>query len=77
MPLSPLKIAGTVGLAAALSLGAVACGSDSNDSSSSSGGSTDTTMMESSTTMMAEPHLGQLRSRLRRRAHQRRRQLRR
>ena len=53
MPLSPLKIAGTVGLAAALSVGAVACGSDSNDSSSSSGGSTDTTMMESSTTMMA------------------------
>ncbi len=53
MPLSPLKIAGTVGLAAALSLGAVACGSDSNDSSSSSGGSSATTMMDSSTTMMA------------------------
>jgi uncharacterized surface protein with fasciclin (FAS1) repeats len=51
MPLSPLKIAGTVGLAAALSLGAVACGSDS--SSSSSGGSTATTMKGGSTTMMA------------------------
>lgn len=53
MPLSPLKIAGTLGIAAALSVGAVACGSDSNDSSSSSGGSTNTTMKESSTTMMA------------------------
>ncbi len=53
MPFSPLKIAGTVGLAAALSMGAVACGSDSNDSSSSSGGSTNTTMAQSSTTMMA------------------------
>jgi uncharacterized surface protein with fasciclin (FAS1) repeats len=53
MPFSPLKIAGTVGLAAALSVGAVACGSDSKDSSSSSGGSTATTMKESPTTMMA------------------------
>jgi uncharacterized surface protein with fasciclin (FAS1) repeats len=54
MPFSPLKIAGTVGLAAALSVGAVACGSDSKDSSSSSGGSTATTAMKgSSTTMMA------------------------
>ena len=53
MPFSPLKIAGTVGLAAALSIGAVACGSDSKDSSSSSGGSTNTTMTQSPTTMTA------------------------
>jgi uncharacterized surface protein with fasciclin (FAS1) repeats len=53
MPLSPLKIAGTVGLAAALSVGVVACGSDSKTSTSSSGGSTNTTMMESPTTMAA------------------------
>jgi len=53
MPFSPLKIAGTVGLAAALSVGAVACGSDSKTSTSSSGGSTNTTMAQSPTTMMA------------------------
>jgi uncharacterized surface protein with fasciclin (FAS1) repeats len=47
MPLSPLKIAGTVGVAAVLSIGAVACGSDTK----ATGGSTNTTMTESSTTM--------------------------
>ena len=54
MRLSPLKIAGSLGIAAALSLGAVACGSDSN-SSNATGGTTATTEMKGSTTteMMA------------------------
>jgi transforming growth factor-beta-induced protein len=45
---TPIRIAGALGLAAALSVGAVACGSDSDSSSS---GSSDTSMMQSSTTM--------------------------
>lgn len=57
MRMSPLRLAGSLGLAAALSIGVVACGSDSNDSSSSSGGSTGTTMM-SGTTMA--PEMGSL-----------------
>lgn len=52
MRLSPLRIAGTLGVAAALTVGVAACGSDS-DSSSSSGGATATTeAMGSGTTMM-------------------------
>jgi uncharacterized surface protein with fasciclin (FAS1) repeats len=60
MPLTPLKIAGTVGIAAALSLGVVACGSDSN--SSNAGGSTGTTMASSGTTMAGESMTGGLTS---------------
>ena len=54
MRTSPLRLAGALGLATALSLGVVACGSDSN--SSSSEGSTNTTMGGSSATteMMAD-----------------------
>jgi uncharacterized surface protein with fasciclin (FAS1) repeats len=59
MPLTPLKIAGTVGIAAALSLGVVACGSDST---TSSGGSTNTTMASSGTTMAGETMMGGLTS---------------
>lgn len=53
MRLSPLKIAGTVGLAAALSVGAVACGSDSNSSNESGGSTATTEAMGSGTTMMS------------------------
>ena len=52
MRLSPLRLAGSLGLAAALSVGAVACGSD-NDSSSDTGGATETTMDSGTDTTMA------------------------
>jgi uncharacterized surface protein with fasciclin (FAS1) repeats len=45
---NPVRIAGALGAAAVLSLGVVACGSDSDSSSS---GSSDTSMMQTSTTM--------------------------
>jgi uncharacterized surface protein with fasciclin (FAS1) repeats len=54
MRTSPLRLAGTVGIAAALSVGIVACGSDS-DSSSSSGASTESSM--ASPTTMADPSM--------------------
>jgi uncharacterized surface protein with fasciclin (FAS1) repeats len=52
MRLSPLRLAGSLGLAAALSVGAVACGSD-DDSSSDTGGATETTMDSGTDTTMA------------------------
>ena len=52
MRLFPLKIAGTVGLAAALSVGAVACGSDSKSSNATGSTTATTEMMGSSTTEM-------------------------
>src|SRR5688500_5861564 len=45
---NPVRIAGALGAAAVLSLGVVACGSDSDSGSS---GSSDTSMMQTSTTM--------------------------
>jgi uncharacterized surface protein with fasciclin (FAS1) repeats len=50
MRTTPLRIAGSLGVAAALSLGVVACGS-SGSSSSGASGTTDQTMAQSSTTM--------------------------
>ena len=60
MRTSPLKIAGALGLASVLSLGAVACGSDDNSSS----GSTGTTMASggSSATTMPSSAMGDLTS---------------